>query len=241
LCCVTISGVTKPAPYDEFSADYARHAATNPFQSLYDRPAMLALAGEVTGYRVLDVGCAAGHLTAELARRGADVLGIDLSQGMVDLARDEFGALAEFRQADLAQPLDFVQVNSVDLITASLVLHYLREWGPTLAEFRRVLRPGGAVIASVHHPEDWHWFEGTHYFDTELLTDEWTMAGRPRKVSFYRRPLSATFAALRQAGFQVDQLVEPRPLSACETEDPRAYQILTGAPRFLYFRLVNPD
>ncbi|MFE2699145.1 class I SAM-dependent methyltransferase, partial [Streptomyces mirabilis] len=35
---------------------------------------------------------------------------------------------------------------------ASLVLHHLEDWGPTLAELRRVIRPGGRLIASVDHP-----------------------------------------------------------------------------------------
>ncbi|ASO22320.1 GrpB-like predicted nucleotidyltransferase (UPF0157 family) [Actinoalloteichus hoggarensis] len=228
------------APYDEFSRAYAEHSAVNPFNVYYDRPAILALAGEVAGLRVLDVGSAAGLLAGELADRGARVTGIDRSQGMVDLAKEAFGDRVDFRRADVARPLDFLAADSVDLVTASLVLHYLRDWGPALAEFRRVLRPGGAVVASVHHPEDWHWFEGTRYFETELLTDEWTLAGQRQRVRFYRRPLSAIFGALREAGFVVDRLDEPAPLPECESADPGAWRLLTGGPRFLYLRSVNP-
>jgi ubiquinone/menaquinone biosynthesis C-methylase UbiE len=39
-----------------------------------------------------------------------------------------------------------------DDVTASLVLHYLEDWRPALAELRRVLKPGGRLIASVDHP-----------------------------------------------------------------------------------------
>ncbi|MHA6630002.1 hypothetical protein ACU61A_31565 [Pseudonocardia sichuanensis] len=47
------------------------------------------------------------------------------------------------------------------------------------------------------------------------------------------------FGALRAAGFRVDEVVEPPPLPQVEELDRRAYELLTTAPRFLYFRNVN--
>jgi GrpB-like predicted nucleotidyltransferase (UPF0157 family)/ubiquinone/menaquinone biosynthesis C-methylase UbiE len=227
------------APYDEFSEAYADHAAENPYQALYDRPAILKLAGSVAGKSVLDVGCAAGHLSAKLAERGADVIGIDLSQGMVDLARKRHGDRARFERADLAEPLNFLEDESIDLVTASLVLHYLLDWGPTLGEFRRVLRPGGALVLSVHHPEDWHWFDRPNYFRTERVSDEFELGAFRQEVQFYRRPLHKTFGALRQAGFTVDEIDEPMPLPETKHVAPAAYENLSTKPRFLYFRAIK--
>lgn len=227
------------APYDEFSEAYADHAADNPYQALYDRPAILKLAGSVVGKRVLDVGCAAGHLTVKLAERGADVIGVDLSQGMVDLARKRHGELARFEQADLAEPLTFLEDESIDVITASLVLHYLLDWGPTLGEFRRVLRPGGALVLSVHHPEDWHWFDRPNYFRTERVSDVFELGAFSQEVEFYRRPLHKTFGALRQAGFTIDVIDEPMPLPEAKHLAPAAYENISTKPRFLYFRAIK--
>ncbi len=234
-----------PDQYDALGDDYAEHATSNVYNTHYDRPALLSLAGEVAGKRVLDVGCAAGHLAELLLERGAHVTGIDRSPVMARLARERCGHSADgparFHQADLADPLDFLPDGSFDLVTASLVLHYLEDWGPPLGELRRVLRPGGALVISVHHPgEDWHWFDRSDYFVTELLTDEWTIGDRAHRVRFYRRPLSWSFAALRESGFAVDQLVEPMPLAECEDVDPEAFKRLTTAPRFLYFRALKP-
>lgn len=224
--------------YDRMGEAYAAHAESSPYNALYDRPAILALAGDVRGQRVLDVGCAAGALSSALVDRGAHVLGIDASQTMVRLAERRLADRARFRVADLARPLDFVASGSVDLVTASLVMHYLEDWVPTLRELRRVLAPGGRVVLSTHHPgEDWRWFDRPDYFATELIVDRFPVSGETTEVRFYRRPLSAVFAAVREAGFHVDDLAEPMPLPECAERFPDAYASLTTTPRFLYLRL----
>lgn len=92
---------------------------------------------------MLEVGCAAGHLSALLAGRGADVVGVDVSEGLICLARKEFGALARFEVADIAQPLSFAD-SSFDSVTASLVLRYLADFGPTrFVRFARGVGFGG--------------------------------------------------------------------------------------------------
>ncbi|WP_326833894.1 GrpB family protein [Amycolatopsis rhabdoformis] len=228
----------RAAQYDAFSQAYADHAATSVTNALYDRPAIVELAGDVSGHRVLDVGCAAGHLSALLAGQGAEVVGVDVSEGLIALARKEFGGLATFEVADLAAPLSFAD-GAFDTVTASLVLHYLADFGPALRELHRVLRPGGQLVFSVHHPgEDWRWFERENYFETELLDDEFVLGTHRQAVKFYRRPLSETFDAVREAGFTVDRLEEPMPVAEADTADPRVAHLLRTKPRFLYFRCV---
>ncbi|GAB3209626.1 Methylase involved in ubiquinone/menaquinone biosynthesis [Marinactinospora thermotolerans DSM 45154] len=137
--------------YDGFAEAYMADNENNLQNAYYERPAMLALAGEVAGRRILDAGCGAGPLSAALRDRGADVTGIDASAGMLALARRRLGDDVDLRVCDLSDPLPFPD-GAFDDVVASLVLHYLEDWGPTLAEMRRVLRPGGRLIASVHHP-----------------------------------------------------------------------------------------
>ena len=73
----------------------------------YERPAMLRLAGDVAGRRILDAGCGSGLLSAALRAEGAVVTGFDVSAAMVDLARRRLGDDADLHVADLSAPLPF--------------------------------------------------------------------------------------------------------------------------------------
>jgi SAM-dependent methyltransferase len=146
--------------------------------------AILALAGDVAGRRVLDAGCGSGALAAPLRERGALVTGADSSAGMLALARERLGPGVPLHQADLGEPLPFPDA-AFDDVTASLVLHYLRDWAPVLREFRRVLQPAGRLIISTHHPFMDHALAGgSDYFATYNITEEWTKGGRSALMSF---------------------------------------------------------
>lgn len=130
--------------YDSFAEAYSAENESNLVNGYYERPAMLALAGDVAYRRILDAGCGSGPLSAALRDRGAVVTGIDASAGMLALARRRLGDDLALHVVDLSDRLPFDD-GAFDDVVASLVLHYLEDWGPTLAELRRVLRPGGRI------------------------------------------------------------------------------------------------
>lgn len=75
-----VSDAVGPHPqYDEIADEYLDHARDNLFDAHYDRPACLALLGDVAGRTVLDAACGPGLSAEELATRGADVIGFDQS------------------------------------------------------------------------------------------------------------------------------------------------------------------
>src|SRR5207249_10557943 len=94
---------------------FQQHASVSPYNSLYDRPAMLGLLGDVAGKRVLDAGCGPGLYAEELLRRGATIVGLDQSPDMIDLARRRLGDLALLHVHDLNDPLDWLEAESFDL------------------------------------------------------------------------------------------------------------------------------
>ena len=222
--------------YDSFAEAYSAENETNLINAYYERPAMLALAGDVVGRRILDAGCGSGPLFAALRDRGAIVTGFDKSTGMLTLARRRLGDGADLRTADLGSPLPFPD-DTFDDVTASLVMHYLEDWGPALAELRRVLKSGGRLIVSVDHPfaiNLMHREAGrkADYFATCNWTDEWTMGGQTALMSVWHRPLHAMTDAFTAAGFRIAVISEPAPAPAARDLFP---DDITAKPRFLCF------
>jgi len=234
------SAVTVDPPkvndYSSFAEAYSAENENSLLNAYYERPAMLALVGDVAGRRILDAGCGSGPLSAALRDRGAVVSGFDVSAGMVELARQRLGDGADLRVADLGSPLPYPD-DTFDDVVASLVLHYLEDWGPALAELRRVLKPGGRLVMSVDHPFAvtlMHREAGrkAKYFDTANWTEEWTMGGLTAQMSFWHRPLHAMSEAFTAAGFRIAVISEPEP-------DPAARELfpeeIAAQPRFLGF------
>ena len=222
--------------YDSFAEAYTASNENSLVNAYYERPAMLALAGDVAGRRILDAGCGSGPLFAALRGRGAIVTGFDKSAGMVELARRRLGDGADLLVAELGSPLPFPN-DAFDDITASLVLHYLEDWGPALAELRRVLKPGGRLIVSVDHPfaeNLWHREAGLKpdYFATYNYTAEWTAGGQTALLRFWTRPLHAMTDAFTAAGFQIAVISEPPPAPAARELFPDE---IAAEPRFLCF------
>lgn len=238
--------------YDLIAEGYTTENETSLANAYYDRPAILALAGDVAGRRILDAGCGSGPLSAALRHQGAMVTGIDISAGMLELARRRLGDDARLQRADLKSPLPFAD-NAFDDVIAALVLHYLEDWTAPLAEFRRVLTPGGRLIVSVNHPfQVWFGRPGfgqpvytvhrqpggkADYFATYSWTVPWTMGDRTAQMRFWHRPLHAMTAAFTGAGFRISVLSEPQPVPAARELFPDQFPALTTNPNFLFFLL----
>ena len=224
--------------YDAMAAHYAADNAENAFNAHYERPATISLLGEVKGRRVLEVGCGAGPLTAWLVDHGAIVTALDVSPLMLQRANRRLGDRATFVIADLADPLPFGPDTRFDLVVASLVLHYVKDWQTPLAEFRRLLRGDGAVVFSTHHPTmDWQLHCPDDYFVLKQVTETWSKGSQDFPVTFWRRPLTAMTAAIAAAGFVMEHVVEPEPRRELRGRDPEAYSLLSTKPQFLFFRL----
>jgi len=223
--------------YDRLAPVWSATTDDGPVNGGLERPALRSLVPRpLIGSAVLDAGCGSGAQCAWLLDQGADVVGVDLSPRMVEAAAARCEGHGRFVVADLAGGLP-VPPASLDGITSSLVLHYLRDWSTALGSFASALRPGGWVVLSLDHPfgpplND----QRGGYFDPELVSDTWRKADVEVTQRFWRRPLAATVNAFGDAGFAVDAIIETRP-------DPQAVDRwpevgpLTDVPTFIIYRL----
>jgi ubiquinone biosynthesis O-methyltransferase len=108
---------------------------------------ILALAGPVTGKRVLDVGCGDGVLSVRLAQQGARVMGLDIDPRMLDAARDRAKsahAAVTYIEGNIGS-LPFAE-GTFDIVVAVTVLCFVPYADGAVSEMTRVLRPGGRRV-----------------------------------------------------------------------------------------------
>lgn len=111
-----------------------------------DWPTILDSLPPLQGQTVLDLGCGVGDVAADLAARGARVIGIDMNEELLAAARSRGIANAEFRLGDLRPPASLVEDGTtVDGIWASFVAAYFVDLTAALASWTRHLRRGGWV------------------------------------------------------------------------------------------------
>jgi trans-aconitate 2-methyltransferase len=103
---------------------------------------LLGLLAPQSGERILDVGCGTGQLTAEIARAGADVTGIDNSPAMIAQARHNFPIL-RFEVHDVCSLPDREEF---DAVFSNAALHWVERADDAAAAMARALKPGGRLV-----------------------------------------------------------------------------------------------
>jgi SAM-dependent methyltransferase len=121
--------------YDRMGLGFQQHAAGSAYHAHYDRPAVLAALGHLTGRRVLDAACGPGPYLRELLQRGAEVTAFDASPVMVSLARQRTAGRVRIDQAVLGEPLPYPD-GAFDLIVCALAIHYASDRAAAFAECR---------------------------------------------------------------------------------------------------------
>ena len=200
-------------------------------------PATLRRIGRVRGLDVLDLGCGEGYHSRILARRGARVVGVDATAGMIGRAREEERRRPlgiRYRVADAAHLRGFAR-GRFDLVASFMALMDVEDYRGAIREAERVLRPGGRFVFSVPHPcfdtvlrrgrivSGWvsergrpsrEYFRVDDYFRTGLVAWRWTLRGTTTTFDNvgWHLTLEDYVNALGDAGLLIRHLDEPRPL-----------------------------
>jgi SAM-dependent methyltransferase len=178
----------------------------------------IRLLGDVKGQRILEVGCGAAAATRWLAREGADVVGIDLSAGMLRhalAAADVTGVRPGLIQAD-ACALPFADGTFDAACTAFGAVPFVSDSQLLMREVWRVLRTDGQWVFSVTHPMRWIFLDDPgdgglvavqSYFDRRPYVEQ-DEHGTPIYVEQHRT-LGDRIRELVAAGFVIEDLIEP--------------------------------
>lgn len=240
--------------YDKHATSWERREP-NSLSDFTGRPVVFDLCGDVSGLRILDLGCGEGYCARILKQMGASSIeGIDISPEMVALAKSQQTDGLTFQVGDV-QSLPFAD-GEFDLVVGVFVYNYLEieEMFKSHDEVFRVLKPGGCFLFSVPHPAFPHIrrdlappfffdFQGGGYFSSRNVRNHgliFCRDGRQLPVQMVHKLFSDYFDSLSKAGFEklpriTEMGVKPEHLEL----DPDFFSPVDDVPLHLAISIVK--
>ena len=238
------------ARYDDDGDENRRYQSDEP---------MLKLLGEVHGKRILDVGCGNGYLCRKLAKAGAAVTGVDLSDGFLAIAmsREREENLGISYHHGSASEMDFLSDRQFDKAVANYVLMDIQNYTGAIRHVFQLLRSGGCFVAVISQPcgpkhaadrlmpapdsprrEEATGWRADMYFHRGPYFSVW---GDLDPVLSFHRPLRDYWEAFVESGFVVDTYEEPS-ITERGLRDLPVSQIDNAlrTPYSCIFRMVKP-
>src|SRR4029453_13828656 len=202
--------------YDLVADEYVRRIFDELQHKPLDRQLLDRFAAGVRGIGpVCDIGCGPGHVARYLHERGGQVCAVDLSPVLVERARRMTPGV-EFRQGDMIA-LDAPDEAWAGIVAFYSIIHISRgDMARPLRELRRGVRPGGILLLAFHIGDD------------TIHLDEWW--GQRVCVDFFFFRSDEVARYLREAGFEIEEVIEREPYPDVEHQSRRAY-IFAGKPK----------
>jgi SAM-dependent methyltransferase len=241
--------------YERTADRWARQAPSS-LSDYTARPRVLALCEPLQGRSVLDLGCGEGYCSRTLRQRGAQVLGMDVSERMVGLARQAEATeplgiryeVADAASADLGE-------GRFDLVLAVFLFNYLgvEQMQQAMVNVHRTLSPGGHFVFAVPHPAFPFMREAAPPFgfdvgqagyfsarDTPFAGRIWKRDGSALDVRLVHKTLADYFEALRLAGFSAMPTVSELGVTSEMLElDEAFFSPLADVPLHLAVKVVR--
>ncbi|KPJ72346.1 hypothetical protein AMJ52_06595 [candidate division TA06 bacterium DG_78] len=223
-------------------------------------PAFLSMLGNVKGLKGLDIGCGEGHNTREIAKKGAFMAGIDISEKFIHYAQhreDQYPLHIKYMRASgLNIPF---KDESFDFCVAIMSLMDMSEHESAIKEAYRVLKKNGFFQFSITHPcfqtPKWEWLKnekgektamicGDYFRQPNGKIEEWIFSSTPQeltdkfnkfKIPIFTRTLSSWLNVLIKTGFVLEKFAEPY----ADEETLKKYPQLADTKIIAYFLITR--
>ena len=215
---------------------------------LFEIPALLSMMPDLKGKRVLDLGCGYGEHCKLFVDRGAKrVLGIDISQKMLEIAEAENSdPKIEYRN----MPMENVSSISeaFDVAVSSLALHYVEDFAGVVKSVYHLLDQGGSFLFSQEHPlvtchsRGSRWTKDENGKKLHLNLSDYGVSGERTTTWFvddlkiYHRTFSEIINTLTEVGFSIEKMIEPLPSKELLEQYPE-HKDLFHKPDFLLLKV----
>lgn len=175
---------------------------------------------------ILDVGCGTGRYSKLLAKKGANVIGVDFSRNMLKIAKRKVRK-AEFKQSDITKRFPFKD-KTFDKIICSLVLSHIKNINPVLKEMKRVLKDEGFIILTTLHPN-------TDFTGFELVKFKFPLSKYKCSILHKFSVFELAFKKAMLKKTKKVELVIDKSIKHCFT--PGSYEVVKRKPLGVIFKL----
>lgn len=202
-----------PASWDEVAEDYHKTVGDtgDSYHRTFVNPVIFDILGDIKGLTMIDIACGQGYLSRILARKGGDVIGIDISEKMLEIAltSEESEPLGVKYIRCNSGNMSEIADASIDCIVSTFGFHDIKEIEPTINECGRVLKNNGKLVFAIPHPftyarrtqdEEGYFLKMRHYMSIREIPHP---KYKETDVVAYHRPLSYYFEKLFSVGLQM--------------------------------------
>ena len=223
-------------------------------------PAFLSMLPNVNGLRGLDIGCGEGHMTRQVAQKGAAMTAIDICPVFIEQAKEleDEELLGIKYEVASAVELPF-QDGEFDFAIATMSFMDIAETEQVIKEAWRILKPGGFLQFSISHPcfstPKWEWVRdangrqialkcGDYFRELNGQIQEWIFSDTPDelrktmpefKIPVFTRPLSKWLNLLVDTGFVLERFAEPE----ADDRTVKKYPCLADTQIIAYFLIIR--